>query len=129
MIDLPAPDGTGPDDPRLQVFVSYSRKDREFSRTLVTALVAHQFAAYLDERDIAPGEPWQDRLAELIAKADTVIFLIFPHSIGSPICQWEIEEAERLHKRILPIVRRTVSDSSVPRQIRRLNYMFLTEAS
>jgi len=63
---------------RANVFVSYSRKDLSFAQMLVGALAARGFDAFLDKTDIAPGEPWKERLGGLIAAADTVVFAISP---------------------------------------------------
>ena len=57
---------------RANVFVPYSRKDLPFAQHLVADLAALDFEAFLDKTDIAPGEPWKERLAGLIAIADTV---------------------------------------------------------
>ena len=59
-------------DRRLQVFISYSRKDLTAAEQIRDWLIAGGFGAYLDAHDILPGEPWQERLAALIEKADTV---------------------------------------------------------
>src|SRR5262249_3958479 len=60
-------------------------------------------------------------------KADTIVFLLSPDSVlPTSKCDWEINEAERLSKRIIPVVCRAVPDSDVPGRIRRLNYVFLT---
>lgn len=63
---------------RAKVFVSYSRKDLAFAETLVGALFERGFEAFLDKKDIAGGEDWQKRLSQLIAAADTVVFVISP---------------------------------------------------
>ena len=70
---------------RAKVFVSYSRKDLAFAQVLVEALAARGFDAFLDKTDIAPGEPWKERLAALIAGADTVLFTVGPDSVASTI--------------------------------------------
>ena len=113
-----------PAEQKIKVFISYSRKDLAFAERLVGALNARGFEAYLDKKDIAPGEPWQDRLAQLIRAADTVVFVITPDSVASPICAWEVEEAERLAKRIVPVVWRTADHAKVPGRLSRLNYIF-----
>ena len=71
---------------RVKVFVSYSRKDLAFAQMMVDALAERGFDAFLDKKDIAPGEPWQERLAGLIATADTVVFSVSPDTVASPIC-------------------------------------------
>ena len=108
---------------RSKVFISYSRKDSAFAGNLLAKLNSRGFEAYLDSRDILPGEPWQERLAELIRIADTVVFIISPNAIASKICAWEVEESLRAGKRLLPVVlERTQQD--VPPDLRRLNYIF-----
>lgn len=119
-------------DARLQVFLSYSRKDLVTAEHLRDVLIARGFGAYLDKHDILPGEPWKERLAQLIETADTVVFLISPDSIASTVCDWEVNEAERLGKRILPVVIRDAPADAVPGRLKRLNYIFLrheTEAA
>src|SRR6516164_8316751 len=104
-----------------KVFVSYSRKDIAFAQMLVGALAERGFDAFLDKTDIAPGEPWKERLAALIAAADTVAFVASPDSVASEICSWEIEESARLGKRVIPIVARRLADDQAPAALRRLN--------
>src|SRR5580704_7195916 len=112
---------------RAKVFVSYSRKDLSFAQMLVEALAERGFDAFLDKTDIAPGEPWKERLAGLIAAADTVVFTVSPDSVTSTICAWELEESTRLSKRIIPVVARRIADADAPPTLGRLNWVFLAE--
>ncbi len=64
------------------------------------ALNAASLEAYLDLHDILPGEPWRERLGKLIEAADTVVFALSPDSVAFDIVDWEVNEAERLGKRI-----------------------------
>src|ERR1700676_2914881 len=112
---------------RAKVFVSYSRKDMAFAQMLVGALAERGFDAFLDKTDIAPGEPWKERLAALIATADTVVFAVSPDSIASTICAWELEESTRLGKRVIPVVARRIADADPPPALGRLNWVFFAE--
>src|SRR5689334_13791039 len=103
-----------------KVFISYARKDISFAEHLRHALRQKGFDAYLDKHDILPGEPWQERLAKLIETADTVLFVVSPQSVESKICDWEINEAERLGKRLLPVVLELPPDEMVPGRLKRL---------
>jgi hypothetical protein len=94
---------------------------------LVGALAERGFDAFLDKTDIAPGEPWKERLAGLIATADTVVFGVSPDSVSSPICAWELEESARRGKRIIPVVARRIADADAPPALGRLNWVFLAE--
>ena len=114
-------------DGKLKVFISYSRKDARFADELVAGLDVAGFAPYLDKHDIAPGEPWEERLGRLIGTADTVVFVISPDAVVSERCAWEVAETERLGKRLLPVVWRVVPEADVPERLKRLNYIFFSE--
>lgn len=107
-----------------RVFISYSRKDLEIAEPLRDVLRAEGFDAYLDLHDIAPGEDWQGRLGALIASAEKVVFLISPDSVASEICDWEVGEAERQGKSVLPVVVRETRPNAIPGRLRRLNFIF-----
>src|SRR5262249_32325468 len=70
------------------------------------------------------GEAWQQRLGALILEADTVVFVLSPASAQSEICHWEVGEALRIGKRILPLLVRPLGDVSPPRQLQDINYIF-----
>jgi len=116
-----------PTGDRAKVFISYSRKDSDFAQMLSAALAERGFDAFLDKTDIAPGEPWKERLAGLIAAADTIVFIVSPDSIGSTICTWELQEGERLSKRVIPVVARRIADTDAPPTLSRLNWVFLAD--
>ncbi|MGZ0188453.1 MAG: TIR domain-containing protein, partial [Alphaproteobacteria bacterium] len=85
-----------------------------------------QFGVFRDTDDILPTEEWKGRLEELIAEADTIVFLLSPHSATSEICGWEVEYATSLNKRIAPIVIDDVDTADIPPLLARLNFIFCT---
>jgi formylglycine-generating enzyme required for sulfatase activity len=109
---------------RLKVFISYSRKDDDFAQELLAGLQLAGFEPYLDKHDIAAGEDWEMRLSRLIETADAVVFVVSPDAVASQRCAWEIQRAESLNKRLLPIVWRSVEEAKVPPGLKRLNYIF-----
>jgi hypothetical protein len=121
---LPGRDGAAP--AKLKIFLSYSRTDAAFAQELLEALELLGFDAYLDKEDIAPGEPWEERLSSLIRLADTVVFVISPSSLASEHCTWEMEETARAGKRLVPVMLAAVPDNEVPERLRRLNYVFFS---
>ncbi|MEL6664115.1 MAG: toll/interleukin-1 receptor domain-containing protein [Pseudomonadota bacterium] len=116
-------DSGGETEP-IKVFLSYSRADTGFALELVNALQACGFEAFIDQEDIAPGEPWEQRLGGLIESADTVVYILSPDSLTSEHCSWEVEETQRLNKRLIPVVWRPVPDGQVPKELSQLNYVF-----
>ncbi len=105
-------------------FISYSRKDSAIAEKLVEALRRVGVDAFIDRADIAPAEDWRSRLAGLIAAADSVVFVLSPDSAASEVCAWEVSEAERLGKRIVPVLHRETGSAAPPAGLARLNYIF-----
>jgi hypothetical protein len=113
-------------DEKTKVFLLYSRRDREFVGRLIAALERHQhIKVFQDTEDIFTTEEWRERLAGLIGEADTVVFCLSPASATSEVCAWEVELAEKLNKRIAPVVIYEV-DGRVPGGLAKLNYIFFT---
>jgi hypothetical protein len=115
---------TSSDRGKLRVFISYSRDDLDFADQVTAALDFSGFECFIDRVGISGGEDWKRSLGGLISEADTVVFVLTPNSARSPICDWEVEEATRLNKRILPIVCRPLEGVSPPPRLRDLNYIF-----
>ena len=113
-----------PDKGKLRVFISYSRDDLYFADQLDAALDACGFECMIDRQGISGGEDWKRRLGNLISEADTVVFVLSPASARSEICAWEVEEAARLGKRILPVNCRPLEGASPPARLRDLNYIY-----
>lgn len=107
-----------------KVFVSYSRTDVAFADQLVELLTDREFEAILDRHDIDPAEPWKDRLGALIFSADTVVFVLTKSSAQSTYCVWEVEEATRLGKRIIPVVIEPLQDVEVPALLGARNFIY-----
>ena len=109
----------------LRVFLSYARTDLDLALGLRDHLTADGVDAFLDVNDIVMGEPWQERLQKLIVSADTILFLISPASVKSAYCDWEVDEAERLAKRIVPVVALPTVRGAIPGRLQRLNFAIL----
>src|SRR5262252_4265502 len=107
-----------PDKVKLRVFISYSRDDLEFADQLDAALNSCGFDFTIDRHGISGGEDWKRRLGNLISEADTVVFVLTPTSARSEICDWEVEEAARLNKRILPVICRPLERANPPSHLR-----------
>jgi len=111
---------------KLNVFVSYSRKDKDFVLWLSDALQACDIKVFRDLDDILPTEEWWPRIETLVAAADTVIFAISPDSVSSKLCARELALCERLNKRVAPVVFRDVSGHVLPDTLAKLNHVFFT---
>ena len=113
---------------KLKVFISYSRSDAAFADELVSGLdFDGGFDVSIDRQAIQEGEDWKTRLGVLILSADTIVFVLSKKSAASPICAWEVDEAHRNAKRILPVLVEPVGGAPVPTALAELNYVRFDE--
>jgi formylglycine-generating enzyme required for sulfatase activity len=87
------------------IFISYSRKDRDFVDKLAPKLrrMYGMGSVWYDEQ-IHGGVDWWAMIEAEIARADLFIYIISDDSMISPYCRAEFREALRLRKAILPVV-------------------------
>jgi WD40 repeat protein len=110
-----------------KVFISYSRKDIFFVERLETALKDRGIEPLVDRGDIFAFEDWWQRIQTLIAKSDTVIFVLSPDAVSSDVCSREITFAASLNKRFAPIIARPVDHADIPELLNRLHFIFFDD--
>lgn len=109
-------------------FISYSRKDQAFVKTLSAAFRQVNRAPWVDWDDIQKGEEWWKAIQRGIESANTFIFVISPDSVNSTVCRDEIEYAASCNKRFLPIVRKEGFDQrQVHPKVSSHNWLFFRE--
>ena len=109
----------------LSVFISYSRDDLEIAEKIEVVLRLQGYKTTLDQHGISPTEEWQPRLGNLIRNADTIVFVLSPSSAASEVCDWEVDEAVRLNKRIIPVVCRPLEGAQPHQELAKLEYIFI----
>jgi hypothetical protein len=109
------------------VFVSYSRKDRDVVTRLHDALQAKGRDTWVDWEDIPPTAEWLAEILGAIESADAFLFVLTPDSILSKVCMLEMEHAVLHRKRLIPIVYRDVDPESTPSQLAAVNWIFFRE--
>jgi hypothetical protein len=110
------------------VFISYSRRDQAFVKTLDAAFRRCDRDPWIDWEDIRKGEEWWKAIQRGIEGADTFVFVLSPDSVASAVCREEIEHAVQHHKRFLPIVYREGFEmGAVHPQISSHNWLFFRE--
>lgn len=115
---------TGGEPTKLKVFVSYAREDLGFADQLVDALQVAGFDPLIDRHRMTGGEEFKGRLALLILECDTVCFVVTPDSIDpQSFCNWEIAETDRLQKRMIPVLCRSLGEANVPPRLKALDYI------
>src|SRR5262245_14357118 len=112
---------------KIHVFISYARADASrFVSELATCLEIGGFQPLVDQQSISPAEDWKQRIGVLIQQCDSLIAVITPSAVKSEIFNWEVEEAIRLSKRIVPVEWLPTPIADVPRQLNRLNFVFFS---
>jgi hypothetical protein len=86
------------------VFISYSRLDKDFVVLLREALSAQAQDVWIDWEAIPPSQDWWEEIKKGISKANNFVVILSPHSMSSPMVHQEIEYAAKHNKRILPIL-------------------------
>lgn len=109
---------------KLRVFISFTRDDLDFADQLDAALNVCGFECVIDRQGISAGEDWKRRLGDLISWADAVVFVLSPSSANSEILAWEVEEAARLGKRIVPVKCRPFESEGSSPLLRALSFIF-----
>lgn len=123
-LEAPPPEET-------KVFLSYSRRDAATLQRIADALISHpEFQPDFDKAEhdpdkvsagISADEPWWQRLEQMIAGAEAMVFLVSPHSAASKVCDEEIAYAQRVGKRIIPVLSDTIDFAKLPPKLSALN--------
>ena len=119
------PTRPAPDPPDATLFISYSRRDAAAVRQICTALSAQGRSLWVDWEGIAPSAEWLAEIERGIRGADAFVFFLSPDALSSTVCAQELALAERLNKRLVPVVLRDADAASVPPALARLNWIFL----
>jgi len=109
------------------LFISYSRKDKEAARQLAEAFKARELEVWIDWEGIDPTVDWWKEVEQGIEGADNFLVLISPDSESSPVCKQELDHAVRNGKRLIPVVTRTTESKTVTPELRSLNWIYLRD--
>ena len=111
------------------VFVSYSRADRQRVIELTQALAARGKRAWMDLEDIPPSAEWMAEIRSAIDAADGYLVAVSPDAARSEVCSEEFEHARSAGKRIVPVLLRPTDPDSVPQALAALNWIDATDGS
>ncbi|MGH7846740.1 MAG: toll/interleukin-1 receptor domain-containing protein, partial [Candidatus Binatia bacterium] len=105
------------------VFISYSRKHKEFVGRLHEALKQRERDTWVDWEGIPPSAEWQNEIYAAIDAAHSFVFVIGPDSVKSDNCLKEVAHAIERNKRLIPLVRQGVPLEVIPDALRKLNWI------
>src|SRR5262245_20129113 len=116
------------------VFISYSRADIRFARSIVDGLKERKVDAWIDWEGIPPSAEWWNEVERAIEASEGFVFIISPDSVSSKICCEEVVHALRHNKRLIPLVCRdtavneAASSSDVAVALARIKWIFMRES-
>lgn len=116
-------------------FISYAHSDAtEFVKRLHDELEGFGFMAWLDERDIQPGDNWNAAIEQGLRTCIGLLSIVTLGSIASDVCQDEIVLIHNLKKPIIPLLIAPESDdepahfTDFPLLLQRKQYVDFTES-
>lgn len=93
-----------------QIFVSYSRADKDFVDSLARDLENHEtgkFDVWTDRADISGGDDWNKAISRAIRNCSFFLLVLSPKSAGSTKVWQELSLADKHSKRIIPLMYQT----------------------
>lgn len=87
----------------VDIFISYSRVDRNFAGQLAQHLERVYDSVWYD-KSLYGGQEWWREILKRINTCEVFIYLLSPEAVHSKYCRSEFEEARRLNKSIIPII-------------------------
>ena len=110
-------------DSEVSVFISYSRVDIKAADLLSEQLRKRHFEPLIDRRDIPFGEEWKKELVDLIYQSEAVVVLLSRDSAQSEWVNWELDEAKRTGKKIIPVILSEMDDIGFPAVLRSIQHL------
>jgi hypothetical protein len=111
---------TGP-----RVFISYSPTDadRDWVRSFAQSLQRRGARVWLDEFEVAPGDPVREAAEQGLRESDVIVSVISPESVKQPNLYFEIGAAVGMGKRMVAVIPKDLDAGLLPRPLRMRRYL------
>lgn len=109
------------------VFLSHAEEDIAITTLVSRSLLRQGFTVWWSKTDIQTGVEFQAAIARGIEEASNIVYLISPASLESTYCEWEINYALSLNKRIIPLLIQTTDLQQISEKLRSLQFIDLTD--
>lgn len=86
-----------------QVYISHSAKDKVIADAVCANIEVSEISCWIAPRDVNPGLPYGDSVAEAIENCQIVVLILSRHSDSSNFVFQEIERALNHNKIIIPL--------------------------
>lgn len=98
----------------LNVFLSYSSKDRLYAEKILSLLAQKPKIRVFTDKMLSAGEDWESRLKEEISRSDLFLVLISSNSVNSKWVLHELGAAWAIDKPIISITINPELKSQIP---------------
>lgn len=109
------------------IFISYSRRNKEFTQKLYNALIAADRTVWADWDSIPAASDWFAEIKDGIEQAEAIVFVLSPEWIKSGECRKELEHSVKMGKRLFPILYQTVDPNEVPQELAKINWVYMRD--
>jgi molecular chaperone DnaK len=104
----------------MRLFVSFAHVDEVRVEEFAEILRAGGFDPWWDDR-LEPGDEWKVELRNRIAACDAFVCMLSTDAVESEWCRWELDQAAKLSKPIIPILLRT--GTPIPPTLNKLQFL------
>jgi TIR domain-containing protein len=87
-----------------RIFISYSRKDRDFMERLQDSLTKSSFSTWVDVRNILGGRAWKSEINIALEDCKAMILIISPEAMKSEYVKIEWEFFINNKKALIPVL-------------------------
>ncbi len=92
------------DNPKSNIFMSYSRREVPFVNYLVDDLEDSGYTVWLDYRSLIPGTPWAGQIDQGIADSDVILLVVSMASMASQYVEMEWKQVLKQGKRVILLI-------------------------
>ncbi len=111
------------------VFISYSRANTDFARDLYDKLAALEFRLWRDRSEMEAGENWWQQIQEAIRSVETMVLVLSPQALASPVVTKEWRYARQVGTRVIPVIGAAIDFRTVPRWVGKLDILNFREGA
>jgi hypothetical protein len=98
-----------------EIFISYSRRDQEFTDTLISGLKDNGLQVWIDSQALQAGDAWRAEISQAIAECDAFLVILSPNCVSSKNVVKELDIADSENRHIVPIMCETCE---IPREMK-----------
>ena len=92
------------------VFISYSRKDRDFAQELIEQLRTSKLLHWIDSEELRGGDNWEQKIDDAIREAFAVLLVMSPDAKSSEYVTYEWAFAFGANVQVVPIYFRSIEE-------------------